>query len=263
MKFLFSTGCLYYLPIEDIFLYAREAGFDGCELVVDHQFDNDQYFARIRECMNTLPAYSVHAPFVKMKNWGSKVDALKRTIEIAHLLSAEIVNFHPPSWLAMEIGFYRWFKKMEDFQRELGLSDGYLAIENMPRVGKRRALCPYILNDIENLIPFGIERNLYFTLDITHLATFGYDTVVTFLRIFKTGRLKNIHLSDYGDCKGHLYPGRGDLPISRLLNTARQTGYDEMITLEVSPEELPKTKDLLVKMMAFQLSYMKLQTEKD
>ncbi|HVN95303.1 MAG TPA: sugar phosphate isomerase/epimerase [Syntrophorhabdaceae bacterium] len=263
MKFLLSTGCLYDLPIEDVFAYAREAAFDGLELVIDRNFDNRLYLARVAKCASTLPAMSVHAPFVNMKTWGGKVDRLKRAVEVARSLNARIVNFHPPSWLAMEIGFYRWFKTVEDFQKRLDLGPMHLTIENMPRLGKRRTFSPYVLNDIEALVPFAMERNLFFTFDITHLATFGCDTVATFLKIFNTGRLKNIHLSDYSAFKGHLCPGRGDLPIARLLNTARQTGYDELITLEVSPEELPRAKDLLVKVMAFQLSYMKHHAGKD
>ena len=41
MKYIFSTGCLYYLPIEEIFLLAREARFDGCEVVIDQRFMSD------------------------------------------------------------------------------------------------------------------------------------------------------------------------------------------------------------------------------
>ncbi|MBA4391020.1 MAG: sugar phosphate isomerase/epimerase [Syntrophus sp. (in: bacteria)] len=260
MKFLFSTGCLYELPIEEIFHVARDAGFDGCELVVGSHFNNDRYIDRIKACTEILPVYTIHAPFVQVKAWGSKVNALKQTVELAASLGAEVVTFHPPSWLAIEINFYQWFKKTEDFQKELGLAHMFLAIENMPRMGKLRKFSHYLLSDIEYLINFGIGRNLYFTFDITHMATFEDDTIASLLRIFKTGRLKNIHISDYSNFRSHLFPGRGDLPIAKLLNTVRQVGYDGMLTLEVSPRELPKTSDLLVKMANFQLSYLKLHT---
>jgi len=54
-----------------------------------------------------LPIHTIHAPFLKMKKWGTKVDELKRTIDIARILGASVVNFHPPAWLTMEIGFYQ------------------------------------------------------------------------------------------------------------------------------------------------------------
>ncbi|MDD5009937.1 MAG: sugar phosphate isomerase/epimerase, partial [Syntrophorhabdaceae bacterium] len=233
MKILFSTGCLFHLPIENIFFYAKEAGFDGCDLLIDTKFDSDGYLERVQHCLDILPVYSIHAPFMKMRTWGTKADILARTIDIARTVGAKVVNFHPPSWFAMEVQFFKWFREIKDFQKELGCDDVFLAIENMPRSGTRLMLTSYILNDLKDLVDFGVERNLYFTFDTTHFGTFGDDIIAGFLRVFKTGRLKNIHLSDHGSHRSHLFLGKGDLPIVKFLNTVRRLGYDEMITLEL------------------------------
>ncbi len=258
MKILFSTGCLFYLPIKDIFSLAKEAGFEGCDLVIDDNFNDDRYIDTVIACLEILPVDSIHAPFIKMSAWGSKTHAFIRTIELAKILGTKLINFHPPSWFSMEINFFKWFKKIKDFQREFGYEDILISIENMPLVGKRLRLAPYILNDYEDLIDFGVERNLYFTFDTTHLGTFGSDIVVAFLNFFKTERLKNVHVSDYGAFKSHLLIGRGELPIVKLLNTMRRLGYDEMITLELSPYELPRTREWLVKVMSYELSFLKM-----
>ncbi|MDD5244713.1 MAG: sugar phosphate isomerase/epimerase, partial [Syntrophorhabdaceae bacterium] len=213
MKILFSTGCLFHLPIENIFFYAKEAGFDGCDLLIDTKFDSDGYLERVQHCLDILPVYSIHAPFMKMRTWGTKADILARTIDIARTVGAKVVNFHPPSWFAMEVQFFKWFREIKDFQKELGCDDVFLAIENMPRSGTRLMLTSYILNDLKDLVDFGVERNLYFTFDTTHFGTFGDDIIAGFLRVFKTGRLKNIHLSDHGSHRSHLFLGKGDLPI--------------------------------------------------
>lgn len=260
MRYIFSTGCLYHLPIEDIFVIAREGGFDGCEIVVDQRFMSDGYLERVQECLAILPVHTIHAPFMKMKKWGTKVNELKRTIDIARVLGAAVVNFHPPAWLTMEINFSKWLHEINDFQKELDCSDIALTIENMPRAGKRLMLASYILNNIDDLIAFGIAHNLYFTFDTTHLATFGTDIVASFIKVFRTGRLRNIHLSDFGDHESHLFLGRGVLPIVKLLNTARRLDYDGPITFEVSPGQLPKDRQWLIKLIRYQLEFLKLHT---
>ncbi len=99
MKYLFSTGCLYHLPIEEIFLLASEARFDGCEVVIDQRFMSDGYLDRVVACRDILPIHTIHAPFLKMKKWGTKVDELKRTIDIARILGCKRREF-PPAGLA-------------------------------------------------------------------------------------------------------------------------------------------------------------------
>ena len=258
MKILFSTGCLYYLPTKEVFSLAQEAGFDGCELVIDRRFNDSRSIDIALECSKALPIHSIHAPFMKIGTWGNQVYSLRRSIEIAKTLGTEIVNFHPPNWFSMELAFFRWFRKIDDFQKKLGGEDVILTIENMPRMGKRLLLAPYILNDFEQLIEFGVRRNLHFTFDTTHMATFGNDVISAFLAFFKTKRLKNIHLSDFGDHESHLFLGCGELPVVKLLNTIGRLGYDGMVTLEISPHELPRTGEWLIKMLKYQVSFMKM-----
>lgn len=260
MKYIFSTGCLYHLPIEEIFLLAREGGFDGCELVIDQRFMNDGYLDRVQGCLDILPVHTIHAPFLKMKKWGTKVIELKNTIDIARVLDAKVINFHPPAWLAFEFNFYKWLLKIQDFQEELDCGEMALTIENMPRAGKHLMLTSYFLNELDDLMAFGIAHNLYFTFDTTHLATFNTDIVASFIKIFRTGRVKNVHLSDFGNHESHLFLGRGELPIVKLLNTMYRLGYEGAITFEVSPRELPKTRSWIVKLIEYQLAFLKLHT---
>lgn len=258
MKILFSTGCLYYLPAREIFLLAREAGFDGCELVIDRRFNDSRSIDAAIECSQILPVHSIHAPFMKMPAWGNEVYSLQRSVEIAKILGTRVVNFHPPNWFSLEMAFFRWFRKVDDFQKKLGADDVILTIENMPRMGKKLLLAPYVLNDFQDLLEFGVRRNLYFTFDTTHLATFGYDVISAFLAFFRTGRLQNIHISDFGDYQSHLFLGCGDLPVVKLLNTIGRLAYDGMVTLEISPHELPRTREWLLKMLRYQLDFLKM-----
>jgi sugar phosphate isomerase/epimerase len=259
IKILFSTGSITHLPIEDVFTLARDAGFDGCDLVVGKSFNRPDYRERIRECSRILPVYSMHAPFVHIAAFGNEVEALGRSVELAHEYGTKVITFHPPSWLAREFRFLRWFRKVRDFQKELGCENVRLAIENMPLL--RLVLPSYVLNNFQKLIKFGMERNLFFTYDVTHIGTYGYDIVDAFLLYIETGRLQNIHLSDYSLWreKSHLGIGRGELPIVRLLNTMTRMGYRSFVTLELAPQELPRTKEWLLKVLTYVCSYLELQ----
>lgn len=263
MKVLFSTGTLYQLPLKDVFLLSKEAGFDGCDLVINRSLDDPHYKEVLREVLDILPVYSLHVPYHRLKFWGSQIEALKRSIDTAKEFGVRVVNFHPPSWFRHELQFYRWFRKIRDFQREVDCGNVFLTIENMPLIGRRLRLAPYLLNDFRDLIDFGTKRNLYFTFDTTHLGTFEEDPIAAFLKYHATGRLKNVHLSDCISADGHLFLGRGTLPIARLLNTMRALGYDEMVTLEVAPNELPVTADWLIKTMSYAASFMKLHLGQD
>ncbi len=258
MRILLSTGSLSYLPIEDVFDIAGQAGFDGCELVIGDHFDDAGYMERVEEAVRILPVHSIHAPYIKLRGWGESPEALFHTLEAAKKLGAKVVTFHPPSWFSMELGFLKWFRKVKDFQKELSCEGVFLALENMPLVGGHLMLAPYFLNSYEDLIVFGIERNLYFTYDTTHMGAFKKDVVAPFLEYFRTGRLKNIHLSDYKGIKEHLFLGRGELPVVRFLGTLRRLGYDGCVTLELAPQELPKARDWLIKALTFQSSFMRL-----
>jgi len=258
MKVLFSTGSIYHLPVREVFLLAAEAGFDGCDLVIDSRFGRPGYVDDVKTCVEVLPVYSVHAPYTRVKAWKNHKEALIQSVSIAKEIGAKTVNFHPPSWYSFELAFFTWFRHVIDFQREFGSEGLSLTLENMSLMGKRLMLAPYVLNDYRDLIDFGIKKNLFFTFDTTHVATFGCDPTEAFIRYYRTGRLKNVHLSDFRVFKSHLFLGRGDLPLAKLLNTMRKLGYDGMVTLEIAPDELPKAREWLVKMMGHQRAFIEL-----
>jgi sugar phosphate isomerase/epimerase len=95
------------------------------------------------------------------------------------------------------------------------------------------------------------------------LATFGGDVIEAFLKFLQTKRLKNIHISDFGSHESHLFLACGELPMVKLLNTAGRLGYDGMVTLEISPHELPRTRKWLVKMLQHQATFMKMHLRKE
>jgi sugar phosphate isomerase/epimerase len=258
MKILFSTGSLSHLTLREVFTIAKEAGFDGCDFVVGKKFNDPEYKETVLQCVQILPIWSMHAPYVHIAAWGDEVEQLRKSLELGKELGARVLNFHPPSWLGREFRFYRWFRRVRDFQAELASGDVRVAIENMPLL--KLILPTYTLSKYESIIKFGLARNLYFTYDITHQGTYGGDIVAPFLDYMDTRRLRNVHVSDYSLWREreHLGLGRGELSIVRLLNTMRRVGYDEMVTLEIAPQEFPRTRDWLLQVMAYSSGFLRL-----
>ena len=88
LKILFSTGSLNRLPIIEVFSIARDAGFDGCELVVSKRFDKPEYIDEVIKCLEILPVCSLHAPYVSIPSWGNEKQTVLKSVELAGQLGA-------------------------------------------------------------------------------------------------------------------------------------------------------------------------------
>ena len=227
------------MPLENAFYMAAEAGYDGMEVIISEALGGHDGYTLLRNLNEIVPIYVLHAPFHLIPGWGDRVPAVLKTIDLAKRLSVPMVNFHPPKWLRLEMGFWRWMYRARDFQRELGRGEVAIAVENMPYRERPLRFNPYILRRTEDMVRFIEERNLYLTFDCAHMGTTRANFEGNFLRLYNTKRVKNIHLSDYGNGREHLLPGRGILPLAGLLQCLKESRYDEMITLEIVPQELP------------------------
>jgi sugar phosphate isomerase/epimerase len=256
-KVLLSTGSLPLLSLKEIFVLAKETGFDGCDLVIQRHLDHGAYKETLQECVAILPVYALHVPFERLKVWGKPVEALVRSVALAKEFDIPLVNFHPPSWFYLEFTFLRWFRKVKDFQRELRCEKVCVALENMPLTEGEIKRRPYLLNNFNDMIKFGVKRNLYFTFDTTHAATFEHGVIDAFLAYHKTGRLQHVHMSDHASERSHLLPGAGNLPLEELLRTMDAAGYDRTMSLEVAPHELPSMRGHLEAALREASSFLK------
>ena len=238
------------MELEDIFEIAAECGYDGLELIINTVFENRNPHKIIEKLLKLCPIASIHAPFFKLNKWGHGGKSLMRCIKLAHDFEIPLVNFHPPLWFPPEYNFWHWFRKVEDYQNLLPNSKVIVTIENMPYVGKRIRFNPNILKKSEEMLHFMEEHNLFMTFDTTHIGSHNPNFLGEFQRLLVSGRVKNIHFSDYGHGREHLFPGRGILPLTRFLYMLKEQNYEGAITLELSPAELPKKRELIVESLA-------------
>lgn len=255
-----STGSLFTLPLQRVFELAAESGFDGVELIINQDFQRVNSAKLTRSLQEIATIHSIHAPFMELDGWGGPIDSLKRTVELAATCGIPLVNFHPPSWMGLETRFWRWFYSVHDYQREIGL-DGEVTItmENMPWVGKWK-INPHILSNTRQLVEFIQRHNLYMTFDCTHMGSGKTNFINDFFLCYDSGRIRNIHFSDYGQGREHLLPGHGMLPLTRFLNHLRSTEYQSTVTLELDPREFPKGEHNILESLKEMLSFLRTET---
>jgi len=262
MKIVLSAGTLYTLSLEKIFEIGRDTGFDGIEIIINYDFQYGSNVALIRDLERILPVSALHAPFLELDGWGNKIDQLYRTVNLAAETDIPLVNFHPPAWLALELKFWRWFNRIKDFQQEVGQGKVIITAENMPCVGSFN-INPHVLGHTRRMIDFMHERNLFLTFDTAHMGSSKASFLGDFHLFYDSGQMRNIHFSDYGNGREHLLPGRGVLPLTRFLNHLRNTGYDEVLTLELSPHEFAEEEELIKESLAEILNYLRQETKRD
>lgn len=260
MRISISTGTLYTLPLRRAAEIAHDVGFDGVELIINQEFQRVSAAKLIQQVADVIAVQSIHAPFMPLDGWGTPIDSLKRCVDLAAGAGIPLVNFHPPSWLGLEIAFWRWLYQVQDFQQEIGRGEVVVAMENMPWVGRFK-LNPHILSQTSQMLDFGEAHNLLFTFDTTHMGSGKANFIHDFYLFYNSGRIRNIHFSDYGHGREHLLPGHGILPLTRFLNHLRNTDYCETLTLELSPHEFPRDERIIIASLREILDYLRLETD--
>lgn len=262
MQINLSAGTLYTLPLTDIFRLAADVGFAGIEVIVNHDFDYGGGEELLAELQEILPVASLHAPFFDINGWGDQILQLQKTVNLAIARDIPLVNFHPPARFTLERKFWRWLNRIEDFQQQVGHGQVTLTIENMPSTGPFGSN-PYFLHQTEAMLDFIAERNLFLTFDTAHMGTAKRNFLTDFHFCYDSGRIRNIHFSDYGYGKEHLLPGHGVLPLTRFLNHLRETGYDGSLTLELTPHEFPREIDRIRTSLKQVYDYLCLETRRE
>ncbi len=245
-KIILSAGTLYTMKLTEIFEVSVESGFDGVELIINTHFENRPPHKIIEKLLKINKIASIHAPFFKLRKWGHGGVSLQKCVALARDFAIPLVNFHPPLWLPPEFIFWNWFRKVKDYQKLIDNSSVIVTIENMPYVGKRLRFNPNLLKKSENMLSFMLKHNLFMTFDTTHMGSHNPNFLGEFQQLLESGRVKNIHFSDYGHQREHLFPGRGILPLTRFLYMLKQENYEGAVTLELSPAELPRKRDLII-----------------
>jgi sugar phosphate isomerase/epimerase len=246
LKFSLSTGTLYPYPLRQVFRWARQAGFDGVELVINPEaaIRGGRAVRRLAQAEG-VELFSAHPTILPLPGWRERDGGMARTIELAQDAGIGQVVMHTPRSRGLDEGEGLVLRRrIERWQRQLAGSNLRLAIEN--KAIRAEAHRHYALTPLDRLRAFADRYDLGLVLDTTHAGTAGEDLVQA-RRLFGN-RLVNVHLSDLGGrlplaklplvhrfFGEHRFPGVGDLALSELLHDLGRRGYAGLVTLEVNP----------------------------
>jgi sugar phosphate isomerase/epimerase len=249
LKLSLSTGSLYIYPLRTVFRWARSAGFDGVELVV-----NPEAIVRGGESVRQMAEaegveiFSVHPTLVPLPGWRERGGGMGSTFRLAREAGADVVVMHTPRTESLDEGDgLAFLARIESWRSHFAKQGLRLAVEN--KAIHAEAQRRYALSSLERLRAFADRHDLGLVLDTTHAATAGEDLVHA--RQIMDGRLVDVHLSDMGGWPSrlpvarvrtmlgeHRFPGSGHLPLPGLLADLAATGYAGPLTLELNPVEL-------------------------
>jgi sugar phosphate isomerase/epimerase len=235
MRIGMSTSCVYPLSTEHGFRLAREAGYDGVEVMVtrDERTQSADALLRLSERYEQ-PILSIHAPVLLLTHfvWGRDPKVkLAKSAELAATVGAGTVVVHPP---------FRWQAEYAidflDIVREISAEAGVvIAVENMfPWKAAGRAMKAYM----PGWDPSQFDCDAV-TLDFSHAALSG-QSGLDLARGFGP-RLRHVHLCDGSASNDegrifdeHALPGRGTQPVAEVLALLAAANWSGSIVAEVN-----------------------------
>ena len=241
-----STGPFWAYELDHALDLIAEAGFTDIELMVtrDRRTQDPDLPASLA-AERGLNIASVHGPFLAITKtvWGpDPLGKIRRGVEMCRAVGATNYVVHPP--FLWERAYARWVsEECAEFSQSQGVA---VAVETMYPVwvaGRRmrayRWLDPAALAHAAPIV----------AMDTSHLTVARHDILDAYEIL--APKLVHIHLSqNAGDGRdGHLELEQGILPMDRFLAELGRSGYDGVISLELSVRRYLERPKELVKML--------------
>jgi len=246
MRIGMSTSCVYPLSTEHGFRLAREAGYDGVEVMVtrDEKTQSAEALLRLSERYEQ-PILSIHAPVLLLTHfvWGRDPKVkLQKSAELAASVGADTVVVHPP---------FRWQADYAidflDIVREIAAGSGVtIAVENMfPWKAAGRAMKAYM----PGWDPSQFDCDAV-TLDFSHASLSGQSSLD--LAVGFGDRLRHVHLCDGSASNDegrifdeHALPGHGTQPVAEVLALLAGRKWRGAIVAEVNTRKARSDEERL------------------
>ena len=230
-----------------------EAGFTEIELMVTRDPRTQEPELPLRLATERgLKIASVHGPFLVITKtvWGTDpVEKIRRGADFCRAVGADSMIVHPP--YLWERDYARWLsEEASAFSADTGVT---VAVETMyPKWVAGRRMRAYRWLEAKALY----EACHLVAMDTSHVTVARQDILDVFEIL--APKLVHIHLSNNaGDGRdGHLELEKGILPLDRLLEELRRTGYAGAVSLELSVSKYLQRPQELVQMLRRSREYV-------
>lgn len=227
---------------------AKARGLGGVELRADPGIAHPEELSardlqRLRGLHNDGLRISLHMPIHGVNlTWpvrsvaAASLAEVRRTVELAGEISADVVVIHPGKVPEEYVGFSQWMERSRELLRfalallipkaeKLGV---HLALENLGGTRDRGL----VQSAEEHLALLQEFPGLWACFDLGHLHTLGGSPKEYIKSVFP--RLIHVHLHDNcGDWDAHLALGEGTAPWLETLQTLEDLGFSGRIVLEI------------------------------
>ncbi|MFQ6098690.1 MAG: sugar phosphate isomerase/epimerase family protein [Armatimonadota bacterium] len=249
LRYGISTWIVRDLPADEAADALAGAGFEEVELSADacalvQAWERDPVGARDRMRQAGLDIRSIHSPEA-----GRHLDAVEREVREA-AIAANVVYFermsdsgvreiviHPTGsvdvrteamWAAAR---QRSVEALKTLAEPAGQAGVRLALENLPRNGRRCSSVAELLEMIE-----GLGDHVGVCFDVGHAEMDAMDLIEEVATASRAGKLFSLHLHDVdAEGKDHFIPGEGRIEWSALLTELDAFGFEGGRILEVAP----------------------------
>jgi sugar phosphate isomerase/epimerase len=250
-SFLLSTGCLFHLPLPECAQIARDAGFDGLELILNHPDLLDS--KNTLDQVGGMPILSLHAPFRDWSLWGGHLQAWEKSVILGNSLpQLKNITLHPPAFKLRQLTHFWWYARTKNLSGDLE-AEVPLSLENLPTMPDNL----FGRDPFQEHIEQCLNKNVYLTLDVCHLGVSKKDILQALEIIPQQLSIINIHFSDARGFQEHLWPGQGELPLEDFVRALKEKGYCSLLTLEVAPTSLPQETEKIVAKLEEFLDWIK------
>ncbi len=247
---LLSTASLTWYGIHRIFMFAKEAWFDGIDLALSRfNFDlwDEEYIKALSEAFD-LPVLSLTAP----SKWLDEIK-VKKIISIAKNLNAQIINFSPPHFSDKNT---TWFTNyLAKVKRNIHI---WISIKNV-----EPKFLFFIIPEYKNASLLEIKKVTWDTsLDLAAIDSSSSMDILKAQKILWNS-IKNIYLSDKKWPRKWIMPWMAgwwvsNLPLESFFIKLRASWYGWFITLKVRPTELwAWTKEKVTQNLKYAIDYYK------
>ncbi len=226
--FVLSTDSLEGYGLNRIFEFAKNADYDGIDLVIspkDFDTQNPEYIKSLSDKYE-LPVVTIQTP----PNGSPK--KINMAVDIAKKLNCQIIVIQPPRLL--EFKFISWLKKeIPKIRQKENIS---IALENAPSESFLGILPGHAMNNISSLREFK-----HVCIDTSRVAQKKQDSIRIYRALHKF--IVHMHLSNVRGSKLYCLPEKGVLPLESLLSKMKQEDYQGAFSLKVRPTELKVGND--------------------